>query len=62
LVDVCLSVEKMCRYGLKMNTLKCVFHVSSKFLGFIFHEHGIAIGPKKVEAIRTKLLHAKKEL
>jgi hypothetical protein len=45
-----------------MNTLKCVFHVSSKFLGFIFHEHGIAIGPKKVEAIRTKLLHAKKEL
>ena len=43
----------MRRYGLKMNPLKCAFGVSAgKFLGFIIHEHGIEIDPKKVEAIR----------
>ena len=43
----------MCQYGLKMNPLKCAFGVSAgKFLGFIIHEHGIEIDPKKVEAIR----------
>jgi hypothetical protein len=42
LADLCLALERMCRYNLKMNPLKCVFNMSaSKFLGFIIHEHGI---------------------
>jgi hypothetical protein len=42
----------MCRYGLKMNPLKCVFGVlTEKFLGFIIHEHGIKIDPTKIESI-----------
>ena len=44
----------MRRYGLKMNPLKCAFGVSAgKFLGFIIHEGGIEIDPKKVEAIKN---------
>jgi hypothetical protein len=45
LADLCLALERMRRYGLKMNPLKCLFGVSAgnagKFLGFIIHEHGI---------------------
>jgi hypothetical protein len=42
----------MRRYGLKLNPLKCVFGVSAgKFFGFIIHEHGIEIDPKKIESI-----------
>jgi hypothetical protein len=42
----------MRRYELKMNPLKCVFGVSAdKFLGFIIHEHGIAIDTIKIESI-----------
>jgi hypothetical protein len=53
LADLRLVLQKMCRYGLKMNPLKCVFGVSaSKFLGFIIHEHGIEIDPKKIESIQ----------
>jgi hypothetical protein len=49
LVDLCLALERMCRYVLKINPLKCVFGVSaSKFLGFIIHEHGIEIDHKKI--------------
>jgi hypothetical protein len=34
-----------------MNPLKCAFGVSArKFLGFIIHEKGIEIDPKKIEA------------
>ena len=36
-----------------MNPLKCAFGVSAgKFLGFIIHQHGIEIDPKKIEAIQ----------
>jgi hypothetical protein len=36
-----------------MNTLKCVFGVTSgRFLRFIVHEHDIQIDPKKIESIR----------
>jgi hypothetical protein len=46
LADLRLVLERMCRYGLKMNPLKCTFDVSAgKFLGFIIHEHGIEIDP-----------------
>jgi hypothetical protein len=42
LADLCLAPERMYRYGIKMNPLKCVFGVSAgKFLGFIIHECGI---------------------
>jgi hypothetical protein len=52
LADLCLALERMRRYGLKMNPLKFVFGVSAgKFLVFIIHEHGIEIDPTKVESI-----------
>jgi hypothetical protein len=54
LADLCLALERMCRYGLKMNPLKCVFGVSAgKFLEFIIHEHGIEIDPIKIESINN---------
>jgi hypothetical protein len=54
LVDLRLALERMCRYGLKMNPLKCVFGVSvGKFLGFIIHENGIEIDPKRIEAMKN---------
>jgi hypothetical protein len=47
-----LSLERMKKYGLRMNPLKCAFRVTSgRFLGFIVHEHGIQINPKKIESI-----------
>jgi hypothetical protein len=52
LADLCLALERMRRYGLKMNPLKYAFGVSvGKFLGFIIHEHGIEIDPRKIESI-----------
>jgi hypothetical protein len=52
LANLRLALERMRRYRLKMNPLKCVFSVSTgKFLGFIIHEHGIEIDPKKIESI-----------
>jgi hypothetical protein len=52
LANLCLALERMRRYGLKINPLKCAFGVSaSKFLGFIIHEHGIEIDPTKIESI-----------
>ena len=48
-----LGLETMRRYGLKMHPLKCAFGVSAgKFLGFIIHEKGIEIDPKRIEAMR----------
>jgi hypothetical protein len=47
LADLCLAFERMRRYGLKMNPLKCAFGVLvGKFLGFIIHDKGIEIDPK----------------
>jgi hypothetical protein len=52
LANLYLALERMRRYGLKINPLKCAFGVSaSKFLGFIIHEHGIEIDPTKIESI-----------
>jgi hypothetical protein len=52
LPDLRLALERMHRYGLKMNLLKCPFDVSAgKFLGFIIHENGIEIDPTKIESI-----------
>jgi hypothetical protein len=53
LADLHLAFERMHRFGLKMNPLKCAFGVSAgKFLCFIIHENGIEIDPKKIEAIQ----------
>jgi hypothetical protein len=53
LADLRLAFEKMRRYGLKMNPLKCAFGVSAgKFLGFIVHEKGVEIDPKKFDSIK----------
>jgi hypothetical protein len=52
LADLCLTLKRMHRYGLKMNPLKCVFSVSAgKSIGFIIHEHSIEIDPMKIESI-----------
>jgi hypothetical protein len=49
LADLHLAFERMCCFGLKMSPLKCAFGVSaSKSLGFIIHENGIEIDPKKI--------------
>jgi hypothetical protein len=40
--DLKLLVERMKKYGLQMNPLKCAFGVTSgRFLGFVVHEHCI---------------------
>jgi hypothetical protein len=53
MTDLKLSMVRMKKYGLQMNPLKCTFRVTSgRFLGFIVHEHGIQIEPKKIESIR----------
>ena len=53
LADLRLALERMRQYGLKMNPLKCAFGVSArKFLGFIIHEKGIEIDPKRIEAMK----------
>jgi hypothetical protein len=53
LADLRLAFERMRRYGLKMNPLKCAFGVSAgKFLGFIIHDKGIEIDPKRIEKIK----------
>jgi hypothetical protein len=54
LANLRLTLERMRKYNLKMNPLKCAFSVSvGRFLGFIVHEKGIEIDPKKVESIKN---------
>jgi len=54
LANLCLAFERMRRYGLKMNPLKCAFGVSAgKFLGFIIHDKGIEVDPKRIEKIKN---------
>jgi len=45
--DLRFALERMRRYGLKMNPLKCSFGVfDGKFLDFIIHEKDIEINLK----------------
>ena len=64
LADLKLALERMRRYGLKMNPLKCAFGVSAgKFLDFIIHEKDIDIDPKRVEAMKkVEAFACKKDL
>jgi hypothetical protein len=40
-------------YGLRMNPLKYDIGITSgTFMGFVVHEHGIQIDPKKIASIR----------
>jgi hypothetical protein len=53
LADLRLALEQMRKCGLKMNPLKCAFGMSTgRFLGFIMHENGIEVDPKKIKAIK----------
>jgi hypothetical protein len=53
MADLYLALERMWKYELMMNTLKCAFRVSvGCFLGFIVHENGIEIDPKKIDIVR----------
>ena len=57
-----IILPRMHRYGLKMNPLKCAFGVSAgKFLGFIIHEKGIEIDPKRIEAMKKVEAPARKK-
>jgi hypothetical protein len=48
-----ISLERMKKYGLRMNPMKCAFGVSvGRFLGFVVHQHEIQIDTKKVESIQ----------
>jgi hypothetical protein len=52
MTDLKMLLERMKKYGLRMNPLKCAFGVTSgKFLGFVVHECGIQIDPKDIESI-----------
>jgi hypothetical protein len=52
MTDLKLSLERMKKYWLRMNPLKCAFGVTSgKFLGFVVHKRGTQIDPKKIESI-----------
>jgi hypothetical protein len=52
MTDLKLSLEMMKKYGMRINPLKCAFGLTSgRFLGFVVHEHGMQINPKKIESI-----------
>jgi hypothetical protein len=47
--DLKLLLERMKKYGLWMNPMKCAFRVTlGRFLGFVVHEHDIQIDPRKL--------------
>ena len=51
-----ISLERMRKYGLKMNTLKCAFGVrAGDFLSFVVHKKGIEINQKRTKAILKEL-------
>jgi hypothetical protein len=51
MADLRLAFERMRRYSLKMNPLKCAFGASvGRFIGFIVHKNGIEVDPKNERA------------
>jgi hypothetical protein len=53
LADLRVALERMEKYNLKVNPLKCAFGVlAGWYLGFIIHENGIELDLKKVECIK----------
>ncbi|XP_020681914.1 uncharacterized protein LOC110099169 [Dendrobium catenatum] len=52
LEDLRIVFERIRKFDLKMNPLKCAFGVSSsKFLGYVIHHRGIETDPNKIKAI-----------
>jgi len=52
LANLRLAFDRMRKYNMKMNPLKCAFGVLvGKFLGFIIYENGIEIDFEKIEII-----------
>ena len=67
LQDLQQVFERLRKYQLKMNPLKCAFGVSSgKFLGFVVRHRGISIDQSKIDAIlnmpEPKNIHELKSL
>ena len=58
------AFERMRKYGLKMNPLKCAFCVQAgDFLGFVVHKKGIEVNQSKTKSIMdVKPPSTKKEL
>ncbi|KAG9450295.1 hypothetical protein H6P81_010260 [Aristolochia fimbriata] len=53
LLDLRAVFERLRRFQLKMNPLKCAFGVTSgKFLGFLIHHRGIEIDQSKIDVIQ----------
>ncbi|PIN07494.1 DNA-directed DNA polymerase, partial [Handroanthus impetiginosus] len=51
--DLRVVFDRLRKYNLKMNPLKCAFGVTSeKFLGFIVRYRGIEVDPSKIDAIQ----------
>ncbi|KAM1206144.1 hypothetical protein FF1_006824 [Malus domestica] len=54
LKDLRVVFERLRKYNLKMNPLKCAFGVTSgKFLGFIVKHRGIEVDQSKIKAIQS---------
>ncbi|KAM2246585.1 hypothetical protein ACFXTI_007390 [Malus domestica] len=54
LKDLRVVFERLRKYNLKMNALKCAFGVTSgKFLGFIVKHRGIEVDQSKIKAIQS---------
>ncbi|KAM1620292.1 hypothetical protein ACFXTN_017280 [Malus domestica] len=67
LKDLRVVFERLRKYNLKMNPLKCAFGVTSgKFLGFIVKHRGIEVDQSKIKAIQSmpepRSLHELKSL
>ena len=56
--------ERLRKYQLKLNLLKCTFGVTSiKLLGFIVSSHGIEVDPSKIKVIQDMSMpHTQKEV
>ena len=53
LKDLKLVLDRLRKYQLRMDPLKCAFGVTSeKFLGFIVSHHGIEVDYSKIDAIQ----------
>ncbi|KAA0053594.1 uncharacterized protein E6C27_scaffold190G001660 [Cucumis melo var. makuwa] len=67
LKDLKLVLDRLRKYQLRMNPLKCAFNVTSeKFLGFIVRHRGIKVNNSKIDAIHkmpsSKNLHELRRL
>jgi hypothetical protein len=63
LTDLKLALERMRKYHLKMNSLKCALSISpGRFLGFIVHAKGIEVNLKVESIKRVQELTCKRDV